>query len=149
MCVVTENLYKVSRFIRINIFRGSVVPFVIPQQAPAWRCLTLIGTFIVTQRHWCNRDRCNYISELHCNSQPDLHQCTVRNQPHIAYSMQKMQLGATSTSSWFQSIENDFEIQALDSVGLIMSYNIHKLNWLLEASGDIDINTTEQSLVHI
>ena len=63
--------------------------------------------------------------------------------------MQKMQLGATSTSSWFQSIENDFEIQALDSVGLIMSYNIHKLNWLLEASGDIDINTTEQSLVHI
>ena len=42
-----------------------------------------------------------------------------------------------------------FEIQALDSVGLIMSYNIHKLNWLLEASGDIDINTTEQSLVHI
>ena len=27
-------------------------------------------------------------------------------------------------------------------VGLIMSYSIHKLNWLLEASGDIDINTT-------
>ena len=69
--------------------------------------------------------------------------------------MQKMQLEATSTSSVafpfhdFQSIEKDFEIHVLDSVGLIMSYNIHKLNWLLEASGDIDINTTEQSLVHI
>ena len=74
---------------------------------------------------------------------------------HTTYCIFNAEDAATSTSSAayqfheFDSKKNILKTLSLDSVGLIMSYNIHKLNWLLEASGDIDINTTEQSLVHI